>query len=58
MKYYTLASEANHPQAIYNLGLVYLEGSGVVPKDEKLGLEMLHQAGDQGLLEVSRDNLY
>lgn len=54
VKYYTLASEANHPQAIYNLGLVYLEGSGVVPKDEKLGLEMLHQAGDQGLLEAQR----
>lgn len=54
VKYYTLASEANHPQAIYNLGLVYLEGSGGVPKDERLGLEMLHKASDQGLLEAQR----
>lgn len=54
MKYYTLAAEANHPQAIYNLGLVYLEGSCGVPKDHKLGLEMLQQAATHGLVEAQR----
>ena len=52
MKYYTLAAEANHPEALYNLGLVYMEGSHSFPRDQKHGLELLHQAADQELPEV------
>ena len=52
VKYYSLAAEANHPEALYNLGLVYMEGSHGFPRDEKHGLKLLHQAADQDLAEV------
>ena len=52
MKYYCLAAEANHPQALYNLGLLYMDGSPGLPTDYRLGLEMLQRAADLNLIEV------
>ena len=52
MKYYRLAADANHTQALYNLGLLYVEGSKTTPADYTEGLQMLHRAADLNLTEV------
>ena len=52
MKYYRLATDANHTQALYNLGLLYVEGSKTTPAEYTEGLQMLHRAADLNLTEV------
>lgn len=51
-----MAAEDLHPQAMYNLGLMYLEGSMHTPKDIHQGLQLISTAADFGLPEVKRQH--
>jgi len=48
MRLYRLAADDNIPQAQFNLGIRYLIGSGVCPKDASLGLRWLRLAASNG----------
>lgn len=52
VRLYTMAAEDLHPQAMYNLGLMYLEGTAHTPKDTHKGLKLLSTAADFGLPEA------
>ena len=51
-KYYKLAADDGHPQAMYNLALMYLKGEGGIKKDIVAALELLHKAAEIGLGQV------
>jgi len=49
---YSLAATDLHPHSMYNLGLMYLDGTSYTPKDSVQGLELITTAADLGLIEV------
>lgn len=50
-QYYSLAAAGGHPQATYNLALLYLNGQEV-KKDTKFGFELLEKAAELGVAQV------
>lgn len=52
-KYYKLAAEDGHQQALYNLALLYLKGEGCIEKNVNLAIQLLEKAADFGLGQVS-----
>ncbi|CAC5414557.1 unnamed protein product [Mytilus coruscus] len=48
-KYYKLAAEDGHQQALYNLALLYLKGEGCIEKNVNLAIELLQKAAEYGL---------
>ena len=53
VRLYQQAAEDLHPQAMYNLGLMYIEGSVHTPQDLDKGLALITTAADFGLVDVS-----
>lgn len=52
VRWYKLAAEDFHPQAMYNLGQMYLQGSLHTPRDPHRGLQLISAAADLGLAEA------
>ncbi|XP_045204476.2 uncharacterized protein LOC123557209 [Mercenaria mercenaria] len=52
VRWYRLAAEDLHPQAMYNLGQMYLEGSLHTPRDPHRGIQLISAAADFGLSEA------
>ena len=56
IEWYTKAAEQNHAQALYNLGVFFINGEDV-PKDINRGLEYLKKAaslGHEGAMKAFR----
>ncbi len=47
MRYYRMAAEAGHMEALYNIGTMYLDGEGV-SVDYQRGWALIHEAASQG----------
>ncbi|KAH3835042.1 uncharacterized protein LOC127877320 [Dreissena polymorpha] len=54
VRLYRQAAEDLHPEALYNLGLLYMEGSPLTPCDHAQGLQMITTAADLGLSKAQR----
>lgn len=52
IEYYKIAVEQDHPKAQYNLGRLLIEGLFGAPKDEKLAIDLLERAAQQGNLNA------
>ncbi|KAL4230009.1 hypothetical protein ACF0H5_010397 [Mactra antiquata] len=52
VRLYKLAAEDLHPQAMYNLGILYMDGTQHTPKHLNKGLELVTLAADFGLSEA------
>lgn len=55
IEYYKIAVEQDHPKAQYNLGRLLIEGLFGAPKDEKLAIDLLERAAQQGNLDAMED---
>ena len=53
-EYYRLAASVNHAKGLYNLGVMYLLGTGGLQKDPKHALSLLESAAMQGMRRVGR----
>lgn len=51
-KLYRSAASDLHPQSMFNLGLMYLNGTSQTPQDPEKGLELVTLAAEFGLTEV------
>ena len=47
-KWYSMAAEQGHPEAAFNLGLMYRDGDGVI-RDTKKAFAYFHQSAEAGL---------
>lgn len=54
VKLYRSAASDFHPQSMFNLGLMYLNGTSQTPQDPEKGLELVTLAADFGLIEVKK----
>lgn len=54
LRWYYKGAEQGHPQAQYNLGVMYHKGQGV-PRDDVKALRWLCQAAEQGVAEAQHD---
>lgn len=54
---YRMAAEAGHTQSVFNLALMTLKGEGGMEEDRQKGVQLLTQAAQQGLAQVT-SNLY
>lgn len=52
VRLYKLGAEELHPQSMYNLGVLYMEGNMYTPRDTKRGLNLISTAADFGLPEA------
>ncbi|KAJ8297710.1 hypothetical protein KUTeg_024241 [Tegillarca granosa] len=52
IKHYELAADEGHPQALYNMALIYLKGEGGIEKNPRLAISLLESAANLGLCEA------
>ena len=53
-KFYSKAATSDHPEALYNLAMLYLKGEGGVNQDTAKALSLLERAAHHGLIQVGR----
>ncbi|XP_041357109.1 uncharacterized protein LOC121374193 [Gigantopelta aegis] len=51
-KFYSQAAAKDHPEALYNLAMLYLKGEGGVAQDTSRALSLLERAAHQGLTQA------
>lgn len=55
IEYYKIAVERDHPKAQYNLGRLLIDGLFGAPKNEKLAIDLLERAAQQGNFDAMED---